>query len=312
MRRPVLWLAAGLLAAGCAAPPKPARPVDPDLQRYASSAQVSFRHGAFGQAEHLYRLALDRARAADDAREIGNNAYNLAACLVALGRDDAARPLLREARAELESIRQNAAEVILLDAGAARNLGHGDEAAALLEEARARLDRDRHRALWIQAALLEARIAADRNDAPRALRVLDSIGKDLKQEDDPLLKGRAAGLRARVAWTTGQPGVAAAWLDKEAAYYRKAGRPPHEIAATLRRAGEAWGQAGRPGESADRYYRAARSLFGQGDTVAALKCIEPALAAAEKAGRPDLAARIADVFLEIRRKTGAVEPEETK
>ncbi|MBP7830744.1 MAG: hypothetical protein KA248_12595 [Kiritimatiellae bacterium] len=312
MRRSVLWLAAGLLAAGCSSPPKPARPVDPDLQRYASSAQVSFRHGAYGQAEQLYRRALDRARAADDAREIGNNAYNLAACLVALGRDEAARPLLREARAELERARQNTAEVILLEAGAARNLGQGEEAAALVEESRARLDRDRNGALWIQAALLEAQLAADGNDAPRAFRVLASIEKDLERKGDALLNGRAAGLQARITWMTGQPAVAASWLDREAAGYRKAGRPPHEIAAVLRRAGEAWGQAGQPAESADRYYRAARSLFGQGDTVAALKCIEPALAAAEKAGRPDLAARIADLFLEIRRKTGAIEPEETK
>ncbi|HOW97560.1 MAG TPA: tetratricopeptide repeat protein [Kiritimatiellia bacterium] len=305
MRRAWFCLAAGLLAAGCSSPPKPARPSDPDLDRYASSAQISFKHGDYAQAEKLYRRALDRARAADDALEIGNNAYNLAVCLVALGRNTEARPLLHEARGALEELRKNTAEVLLLDASAARNLGILDAASALLLEARAQMSRDKDRALWIQSALVEAQVACDRNDAPGALRLLDAVSQDLKQLDDPLLKGRNAGLLARVAWMTGQPATAAAWLDKEAGWYRKAGRPPQEISAVLRRAGEAWGQAGQNRESADRYYRAARSLFGQGRANEALKCIGPALTAAEKAADRGLMARIAALFDEIRREMTA-------
>lgn len=302
MRRGWIWIAAGLLGAGCASPPKPARPSDPDLERYAGSALVSFQHGAYGQAEKLYRRALDRARAADDAREIGNNAYNLAACLVALGRNAEARPLLRESRVALEELRKNTAEVILLDAAAARNLGILDAASTLVAEARAQMNRDKDRALWIQAALIEAQVACDRTNAPLALRILDSVSKDLKELNDSLLNGRAAGLYARITWMTGQPATAAAWFDKETECYRKAGRPPQEISPVLLRAAEAWGQAGQARESADRYYRAARSLTGQGRTTEALRCIEPALAAAEKAGASDLMARITALFDEIRRQ----------
>ncbi|MBU1694504.1 MAG: tetratricopeptide repeat protein [Verrucomicrobia bacterium] len=298
-----LLAAAGLLGAGCSSP-RPARPSDPDLERYAGSAQVSFRHGEYRQAEQLYRRALDRARAADNALEIGNNAFNLAVCLVTMDRDEEARPFLREARAELERAGENTTETILLEATAARKSGRAEESAALVAEARARLKSGRDRSLLVQATLIEAQLACDRGDSPQAALVLESVARDLKRVDDPLIRGRFAGLQARVAWMTAQPGACAAWLDEEAAWYRKAGGRPQELAAVLRRAGEAWAQAGGYREAADRYYRAARSMYAQGDTVAALKCIEPALSAAQQAEAPELFRQITVLFEEIGRKVG--------
>jgi tetratricopeptide (TPR) repeat protein len=303
MNRAWLLIAIVPLGAGCASP-KPARQTDPDLERYAGAAQVSFRHGAFQQAETLYRRALGCARAADDPLEIGNNAFNLAACLVALGRDEESRPLLREARAELERAGEDAAEAILLEATAARKTGQAEEAASLVAEARARLKPGKERSLWIQAALLDAQLACDRGDPAQAGRLLDAVARDVKREDDPLLHGRLAGLRARIAGLEVQAAVAAARLDEEADWYRRAGGRQREIADVLRRAGRAWLEAGQPGQAADRFYRAARSLYAQGEALEALKCIEPALSAAQQAQVPDQFRQITVLFEEIGRKVG--------
>lgn len=297
----VLLLTAALLAgAGCASP-RPARPRDPDLENYAATARQAFRQGAFDRAENLYRRALARARAADDPLEIGNNAYNVAACLLAQGRPGAARPFLREARAELEHAGETTAEVLLLDAEAARAIGQPEEARSLLAEARAQV-RERDRALALQVALLEARLACDRGDPAAAERLLNSMEKTLKRETDPLLRARWAAVRARIAGLEGQPAVAAESLDEEANGYRAAGGRARELAEALRRAGEAWREAGHLPEAADRFYRAARSLFAQGNSLEALKCLEPAVACAREAQAADLFRQIEALFQEIDRK----------
>jgi hypothetical protein len=74
------------------------------------------------------------------------------------------------------------------------------------------------------------------------------------------------------------------------------------MAQALARAGVAWQTDGRSAEAADRLFRAGRSLAAQGDTVGALRQIEPALVAAKAAGQNDLTARIIALFEELKQQ----------
>lgn len=310
VRSCLLGFISGILGAGCASPP-PSRPRDPDLDRFAGAARVSFDHGAFEQAVNLYRRALERARAADDPLEIGNNAFNLAVGLIASGRAEEARPLLREARVELERAGQDVSEALLVEAAAARDAGQAEEAAALLEEVQARLKKSGDRSLSVQTALLRAQLACDRGKPAEAGAILKAVTADLRRERDPVLKARFAGVQARVARMVGQPLAAARLLDEEADGYKRAGGRIRELAEALKRAGQAWLEAGHPREASDRFYRAARSLFAQGQIVEALKLIDPALAAAEKALAKDLFQRTMALLDEIQKKTGQPATEES-
>jgi tetratricopeptide (TPR) repeat protein len=284
------WVVA--VAAGCATPERSGRSTDPELSRLASVARQEFDRGQAEQAARLYLRALTMARAADDAFEIGNNAYNLAACLMSAGRHDDAAALLREARAEAARANRDPADVDLLEARNARLAGRAEEAQAIVDRLLASPSSGRVRR---EAGLLNAHLACDRGDVQAAAAELKASGSG-----DLLLAADAAGLSARIARGTNDAARAAAEYDRQADLYRRA-RRYRDMAGALGSAARAYGDAGAPARAADRFYRAARSLFGQGDEVGALRMIEAALPAAEQADDAVLAGRIAALFREIER-----------
>ena len=84
---------------------------------------------------------MKRAWAIDDPVEIGNNAYNLAACLASVGWYEAARDCLAESRAELYRAGLSEADAWLLEAKIARSQGLLDEAYAIAEGVKETLPR---------------------------------------------------------------------------------------------------------------------------------------------------------------------------
>lgn len=121
----IAWLAclAALLGgAGCRSS-KPTYKPDPTIAREAKSAEAAYAEGSDREAIAHYTLALQRSWAIDDPLEIGHNAYNLAACLAAVGFDNEARDCLREARAELRRAGQSESAAWLLEAKIARSQG---------------------------------------------------------------------------------------------------------------------------------------------------------------------------------------------
>ena len=110
--------------------------------------------------------------------------------------------------------------------------------------------------------------------------------KMLKSNDDPILKADAAGVAGRIALLENDPARAAQEYDRQADYFKRA-RKYREMALSLGSAGQAYLDANILLPAVDRFYRSARSLYAQGDELAALKMVEAALAAGEKAGDQD-------------------------
>ena len=301
------WMACGAglcLFAGCASP-KPAATTDPELSRVAGVARLSFEQGSLEQSARLYARALRMARKTDDAREIGSNAYNLAACLAELGRYPEALGFLEEARGEFARAERSQADLLLLEARIALLSGQFSDALAIAEQVLPAAAKGNVPSYRVQVMLLRADVALARGAAEVARVELDDAKKDLQKQRDALLNAQAAGVEGRVLLATGAPADAAKMFDRQAGLLKSDARF-REMALTLARAGEAYQQAEAFTKAGDRFYRAARSLYAQGDQLEALKMIQAALAAAEKSGDEKFLKRIATLFEEVRHRVESV------
>ena len=228
------------------------------------------------------------------AADISDQAYHLAACFLLVDQPALARRLLAEAQSEAARAGRDATDIQLLDAKAARRLGLPAEATALAEQIAAGTEKPEAK---LQALIIKAHV---QNDAGKLLAAdLGAIRLLARDVNDAALTAEVENLVGCVAQREHSFGDAAAAFDREAAGWQRAGHF-REMALALARSGAAWQSDGRSLETADRLYRAARSLFAQGDAVGALRQIEPALTAAKAATQNELAARIVALFEEIK------------
>ncbi len=275
---------------------RPARTVDPELSRTALSARRAFDRGRVEDAARLYGRALNQARSMDDAPEIANNAYNLAVCRVVLEDYAEAKALLEEARGEYEREGESPADLDLLEANIALREGEPDTAQVLLESA---LSRELAPTERLDFIILRGRVALSRGEIDAARTDLKEVRDRIDDETDPLQRAEVAGLAGEVLSREGDYSAAAEEFDRRTDLLRK-GNQYGEMALAEKRAGEAWREAGKPTEAAERFFRAARSLYAQGDLPASLRTIEEALAAAEAGGAKALQVKIVALFNEIK------------
>jgi tetratricopeptide (TPR) repeat protein len=285
-----------LVLAACKSAPKIAEPTDPLLAQYVSSAQSAYAQNSFARAARFYELALQRARAIDNSLEVGKQAYNLAAALHQGGRSADALPYLAEAESAFSQLRLDLGPVLLLRARALRATS---DAAASEAAVRRVVELNTPRDVQAQAWLLYGRLAIDRGDGGEAEKALQRARA--LASDDPALQAGIAGLSARLALHTGSPAGAGAAFDREAEFFRRAGRF-RDMAEALERAGDAFAASGAADDAGARYVRAARSYLGQGDSLSALRAIERALAAAKEGQEFAWGAEAAALFDEIRRR----------
>lgn len=301
MKHAHIALVAALAAlSGCATPPVPTDDPQPDpvLVQMTSSAESAFAVGAYERAARFYGLALARARAADDGREAGRQAYNHAACLLLAQRPAEARRALAEAEGEFARHRMDPGPVWLLQARAYRQLGQAGEAAAAISRV---VESATPRGVQSQAWLLQGQIAADAGDGKTAAAALGRARH--LQDGDPALRAGVAGLAGRLAALDARPRDAALEYDKEASFMQQA-RRYRDMAQALLRAAEAWAAVPDAKAAAQRYYRAARSWQGQGEVVPALQAVEKAVVAAEATEDAVLGAQIAALFEDLRASGG--------
>jgi len=257
MRRFVIVLA--LLAhVGCTTPANVPRK-DKELSRTSDLARTAFEDGATAKAMDLYRKALNRAHAMDDATEIGNAAYNLALCQIILGQLDQASVSLAEAKAAFQRSGSNPADVLLLEATIAQRQGKLEQALSLADQVLSASPDESHR---VQVALLKGTIACGQDDPARARTALAEADKQ-HATDAPLLAARER-LAGNIFLLERNPAEAAAAFDRAATLFQKA-RHYRDMALTLRRAGEAYQEAGDTQRAEDRLFRAKRSLAAQGE-----------------------------------------------
>jgi tetratricopeptide (TPR) repeat protein len=257
MRRFVIVLA--LLAhVGCATPPSAPRK-DKELSRTSDLARAAFEDGATARAIDLYGKALNRARAMDDATEIGNAAYNLALCHILLGQLDQASALLAEAKAASNRSGSNPADVLLLEATVAQRQGKLEQALSLADQV---LSASPDENDLFQATLLKGTIACQQDDPARARTALAEADKH--HIANAALLAAKERLAGNIFLLEGNPAEAAAAFDRAAALFQKA-KHYRDMALTLRRAGEAYREAGDTQHAEDRLFRAKRSLAAQGE-----------------------------------------------
>jgi len=113
-----------------------------------------------------------------------------------------------------------------------------------------------------QATLLKGTIACQQDDPARARTVLAEA--DQHHVTNAALLAARERLAGNIFLLEGNPAEAAPAFDRAAALFQKA-RHYRDMALTLRRAGEAYQEAGDTQRAEDRLFRAQRSLAAQGE-----------------------------------------------
>lgn len=291
-----------LILAGCAtSSPEHEVPhridTDPMIVQLSTTARQARDEGELSQAIVLYRRGLDRARAMDNSQEIGNAAYNLAACLVELEDWGEAGKLLGEAEREMRRSGGDPATALLLAIEVARRSGKAGQAEAAIDRLeQGTLSSD----VRGRAYVLRALLACDRGDTGRAEGYLGRAHSYLGKEPDPGLAAAMSEAAGRIAVLTEQWASAAKAYDREAAWRQRAVRLP-EMALALEKAGQNHLKAGHADAAADRFYRSARSWMAQGNYLDALRVIEQAVQSQkEEDTDAEMAEAISRLFEEVR------------
>ena len=292
-------LALYLMLAGCAGPtPDTAVKIDSEFSRSMTAGRLAFDQGLNEQAARFYQGALRRARAMDSALQIGDAAYNLAACWIRLNQLEKARDLLDEAKTEISSIHGNIADIQLVEAKVAWLQGNPEEALMLADQVLSSPGSYPTDNLRLQVYLLRGRIACDKDDAAQALQELQKARSIARLVSDPPLQADISALAGRIHLIKNEPVMAAKEFDSETRLLRQAKRYP-EMAHALQNAAEAYLSAGNSSLAADRFFRAARITFAQGQNSAATKLGHLALSAADKAEDQSVQLRVRALLDEI-------------
>jgi ATP/maltotriose-dependent transcriptional regulator MalT len=280
-----------LLLAGCAAPKStaPAQKGDVELVQELAAARQSYLRGAWPQAVALYKLALKRAEAMDDATEIANTAFNYASALVQVGEYDTARLALREAKAEAATAGAPTADIIALEAHVARLQGKMDDAATLADSVLS--DKSAAPADRLQVTLVKGQVACALKNAAGAKEAAGQARALIGTSTSPASAAGIAELDGCIALLDGKPAVAAERFDKQSTFLRE-GKLYGDMVRALARAGQAYADANQPAESAHRYFRAARSAMAQSGVNSGPALLEAASVQAEKSGDAGLIERV--------------------
>ena len=329
----LLALAASTLVSGCKSGGKVKEP-DPTIRQQAESGEEAYAEGYVDQAVTRYRLALKRAWALDDPIEAGNASYNLAACLVSMGKLPLARAWVRESRLEFARGRFPDTNTWLLEGKIAQQQGQLDEAYQLIAEAERivqcndpkpqrcpcepkgcdcecvewyqfRKYREQKKVLERKAStvqaevyLIRASLALDQGDIATAQGNISCACELLPEVCDPNLGAELQHLRARIHLLQGRPDLAAAHFDTEAELLRHTGNF-REIVNVVGQAAQAYEQAGLLAAAADRWYRVARILYARDDLAASQERLTYGLKLAELSNDPVVQDRYALLFAEL-------------
>jgi tetratricopeptide (TPR) repeat protein len=313
-----ILLFAFLASVGCRStivPPVPEARYDSRLRRLADDGQEQFAEGDVESAITNYRKAIRRAWALDDPAEIGNVAFNLAACLFSDGKNQEARDWLIESRCELARAGRSVGNTWLLESKIARSEGRTADAQEHIAMAQCTCppcevenkdgeccssddpcdqttcatclpctgkDRGEQKrkencvvAYTAQIQLAKARIANDFGDVVQASAHLQCARDAIDDSCQRDLASEVENVAGHIHLTREEPLQAGKHFDREADLLRVAGNL-RQIPYALQLAAEAYNAAGRQDLAADRWCRAARVFHGRGDEKQAWKCVTSA------------------------------------
>jgi len=291
------------LSASCAStdPGSSVERGDTVVVQASSAARLAYERGDFGQAQKLFRLALKRARAINDAALAADAAYNLAMSEIGLGEYDTAAQLLRQAYYDAVRASSNTADIQLVRAKVAYLRMRPFEALTFLDEIAAS---NPVQSIQLQGMILRGQIFGDAGDKDAANSELRSAERLVASSQAVLsasVGADLAKLEGTVSRLEGKLDIAAHSFDDEAELLRIAHRY-RDMAYALARAAEAYLAVGEQALAADRFFLAARSLEGHGDTDAARLLLASSLSAAEGAADHDARIRAEVLLEEINRR----------
>lgn len=301
-----LTLLIPFLMAGCGSPRVAYSPhPDAEIERNASAAKSAYAAGSMESVCVFYQKALNRARLADQPRDISRLAYNLAAGRAQTQQYSDALELLDEAEFESSKAGTYFPEAVLLRAEIFRHLGRTNEALAtakfgidsLNNLPRAARDQKSGTA-GLQLQVFLAELACDQNDGKSALKELDKFDPNLLKSSDSVVQAKAAHARGRALLIEKRFTEAAICFDNAAGSYQKAKRYS-DMAIALQSAGGAFEAANRRLEAINRYYRAARSLFICGDNMKAQESFNKANELAKESDDKQMLSALARLKAEI-------------
>src|SRR5690348_3626942 len=190
----LLWATIVPWLSGCIAHHGPSG--DRELRAATTAAQLAFDEGRLSLAAQMYARALSRARAMDDSAAIADAAYNLAACLIEMGKYQQARDKLDEALAEAQRAGARVIDVLLVQATVARLQKKPSEvfaaAGQVLNHQPPPTAAERS-----QAYLAEAEAAFDAGNSTVAAKYMAQV--NITALSSPPLKARLAEARGRIA-----------------------------------------------------------------------------------------------------------------
>lgn len=295
-----------LLIVGCGSPRVAYRP-DAEMDRNAAAAKGAYSAGSMESASRFYQKALNRARLADQPREISRLAYNLAACRAQTQQYSEALELLDETEFESSKTGIYFPEAVLLRAEIFRQLNRTNEA---LTTAKSGIDAlnnlpraargQKSGITRVQLQVFLAELACDQNDGKLALKELNQLDPNLLKSSDAFVQANAAHARGRALLIENQPAAAAICFDNAAGSYQKIQRYSN-MAVALQNAGRAYEAADKHPEAINRYYRAARSLFLCGKNMKAQELFNKASELAKKSDDKQMLSALARLKSEISR-----------
>ncbi|MFC1497066.1 MlaD family protein [Verrucomicrobiota bacterium] len=256
---------------------------------YRSNMSAQFRNSS---------LSLDIARSADDSRRIGRSAYNLAVCMLAEDEECKAIEFLKEARAEFEASGENIACLLLVEAEIEHRKGEADNAITMVQSSLKLMGRSFDRQFKLNGLILLGHLLCDTGrieDCRAQLKTINSLARKVESFQ---LKAMASGISGRVLLLEKEPAEAAKQFDDETRSFREA-ELYRNMALALRSAGDAYVKAGQYDTAADRYFRAGRTLFSNGDKGTADVVMKYAIDASERGKNEALKARINRLKAEI-------------
>ena len=266
----------------------------------SSAARLAYERGDFVQAQKLFRHALTRARAINDPGLAADASYNLAMSQIGFGDYDAAEQLLRQAYYDANRASSNTVDIQLVRAKVAFLRMRHAQALEFLDDVAASQPA---LSVRLQAMILRGQMSCDAGDLDAARSELWAIQKlvsDAEPALSPSIDADLAKLEGTLLRLEGKADAAASSFDDEAELLRVAHRY-RDMGYALARASEAYLAAGKQALAADRFYLAARSLGGLGDTDAAKSFLASSISAAENAGDHDARIRAQMLLEEITR-----------
>jgi tetratricopeptide (TPR) repeat protein len=292
----VFCILAAVLLCACSGAGDSAPAPDEQLLRLQTGARSAYLQGQPELAVRLYREALERAHARDDATAIAAISYDLGAAELQTGDADAALKTARGAIEELERRRvDGTAPLRLVEAVALYRLGRTGEAAAAARALASdgRVDSVVH----ARAAFVEGLIAAEAGDVVGVDRALTQLPASEPQSELAADRAELIGWRALL----NGDGAQARRSFLEAADGRRLALDYRGMGRTLAAAGDAAMREQDIAMAADLYLRAGRSAMILGETTQARAWLGRAEMLADRARKPEVLAQSRALIREISR-----------